>query len=198
MKRTRVFWRVLFLLTAFPSLAMADTIQGRVAKTGMASFDLTVFDAQGRPYPNGLHLLTDSKTKFSGGVTSSSALRVQDAVQANVSRLKDGRWRADSVTKLQKSQTNLPISTAPQSNALADALKSPTGQNVTRGAITGAVTGGVASYASGGKGGKGALVGAGVGAAAGLLQGLFSQPAPQQQSQYNQTNVQYDDGSNQR
>ncbi len=83
--------------------------------------------------------------------------------------------------------------TTPPSNALADALKSPTGQNVTRGAIGGAITGGVASYASGGKAGKGALVGAGVGAAAGLLQGLFSQPAaPQQQSQ---TDLRYDDNN---
>ncbi len=179
------------------SFAYADTLQGRVAKTGMASVDLTVFDAQGRPYPNGLHLLTDSKTKFSG-VSSSAGLRVQDAVQVDVSRLKDGRWRADSVQKLQKTQTNLPVSTARPSNALADALKSPQGQNMTRGAITGAVTGGVASYASGGKGGKGALIGAGVGAAAGLLQGLFSQPAPQQQPHYSQTNVQYDDESSQR
>ena len=184
---------VVSILFLFPGLALADTIQGRVAKTGVASLDLTVFDAQGRPYPNGLHLLTDYKTKFTG-VASSSNLRVQDAVQTNVSRLKDGRWHADTVQKLQNSQSNLPVSRAPQSNALADALKSPTGQNVTRGAITGAVTGGVASYASGGKGGKGALIGAGVGAAAGLLQGLFSQPAPQQQQpQYSQTNVQYDD-----
>ncbi len=192
--RTVVFLLSLFVLPLFCADALADTVQGRVAKTGMASVDLTVFDGQGRPYPNGLRLLTDSKTKFVG-VSSSSNLRVQDAVQADVSRLKDGRWHADSIQKLQKSQTNLPVSTAPPSNALADALKSPTGQNVTRGAITGAVTGGVASYASGGKGGKGALVGAGVGAAAGLLQGLFSQPAPQQQTQYSQTSVQYDDGS---
>ena len=82
-------------LTAFAllisTLAFADTLQGRVSKTGAASFDLTVFDAQGRPYPNGLHLLTDSKTKFTG-VISSSNLRVQDAVQTNVSRLKDGRF----------------------------------------------------------------------------------------------------------
>ena len=97
---------ILFLL---PALSFADTLQGRVAKTGMASIDLTVFDAQGRPYPNGLHLLTDSKTKFAG-VASSAGLRVQDAVQVNVSRLKDGRWHADSVSKLQRSQTNLPVS----------------------------------------------------------------------------------------
>ncbi len=86
MKRTRVFWQAFFLLLAFPSVALAETIQGRVSKTGAASLDITVFDAQGRPYPNSLHLLTDSKTKFTG-VTSSSKLRVQDPVQASVSRL---------------------------------------------------------------------------------------------------------------
>ena len=195
--RTALFLLSLFASSLFCADVFADTVQGRVAKTGMASVDLTVFDAQGRPYPNGLRLLTDSKTKFVG-VSSTSSLRVQDAVQVNVSRLKDGRWHADSVQKLQRSQTNLPVSTAPPSNALADALQSPTGQNVTRGAVSGAITGGVASYASGGKAGKGALVGAGVGAAAGLLQGLFSQPTPQQQTQHSQTSVQYDDGSGQR
>ena len=190
MRHHRYFWQTIFLLMIFPSTAMAEAVQGRVVKTGFASFDLTVFDAQGRPYPNSLHLLTDSKTKFTG-VASSAGLRVQDAVQTNLTHTKDGRWHADSVTKLQKSQTNLPVSSAPPSNALADALKSPTGQNVTRGALGGAITGGVASYASGGKAGKGALVGAGVGAAAGLLQGLFSQPS-QQQPQDSQSNVQYD------
>jgi hypothetical protein len=190
MDRRAPFAITLLLLTLFPVSAFADAIQGRVVKTGMASLDLTVFDPQGRPYPSGLHLLTDSKTKFSG-VSSSSSLRIQDPVQAQVSRLKDGRWHADKVTKLSAQQASMPLA-APPSNALADALKSPTGQNVTRGAIGGAITGGVASYASGGKAGKGALVGAGVGAAAGLLQGLFSQPAQQQPSQ---TNVRYDDNN---
>ena len=159
-------------------------------KTSAAGLDLTVYDAQGRMYPNALRLKTDYKTKFSG-VSSASALRLKDPVQVVLSQSKDGSWHADSVTKLVRTQSNVPYNSAPPSNALMDALKSPTGQNVTRGAVSGAITGAVASYASGGKAGKGALVGAGVGAAAGLLQGLFSQPSQPQQQQ--QTSVRYDD-----
>lgn len=191
-RQVRTLGAALLLALAFPSAALADVIQGSVVKTGAASLELAVYDAQGRMYPNTLRLKTDLKTKFSG-VSSAAGLRLKDPVQVSVSPMKDGSWHADSVTKLMRSQSYVPVSRAPASNALVDALKSPTGQNVTRGAVTGAITGGVASYASGGKAGKGALVGAGVGAAAGLLQGLFSQPSQPQGQQ--QTNVYYEDSS---
>lgn len=182
---------VVSLLSVSAGPAFAEVISGRVVKTGPASLAITVFDAQGRPYPNALAMKTSYRTKFSG-ITSPSALRLQDAVTVDVSRQNDGSWQAVSVTKLAASQTNLPKAAAP-SNALADALKSPESKSALRGAATGAMTGAVASYASGGKAGKGALVGAGIGAAAGLVQALFNRPAPQQQAQ--PTNVYYDDRS---
>lgn len=186
---------VFFLLVLVPTVALAESIQGSILKTSASGVDVAVYDAQGRMYPNALKLKTDYKTHYSG-VSSPSSLRVKDPVQVTVSQQKSGVWHADSITKLSKiSQSNVPINSAPPSNALADALKSPTGQNVIKGGISGAVVGGVSSYASGGKAGKGALVGAGVGAAAGLLQGLFSQPSQQPQAQSG-TTVTSDDQRN--
>lgn len=180
------------LLLAFPGVALADLVQGRVAASSAGFLALTVFDTQNRPYPNTLKLKMDNRTKLSSGYSSSSLPRVKDMVRVDVSREKSGQWRANSVSKLQGK--NLPAPVAAPSPSLTDALNSPTGRNVVRGAATGAMTGAVASYASGGKAGKGALVGAGVGAAAGLLQGMFSQPSQGQQQQ-SSPDVRYD-GSN--
>jgi hypothetical protein len=155
---------VVFLSLAIP--ASADTIQGSVRRTSIDGIDLTVYDTQGRPYPNGLHLKMDQKTKFAG-VPSKSGLRPSDFVQVDVRQENDGTWRADSLTKL-VSPRAASVPKAPQSNALVDALKSAQGQKLIKSGLSGAVLGGVSAYASGGKGGKGALVGAGVGAAASL------------------------------
>jgi hypothetical protein len=183
------FW----LLLAFLSLtvsASADTIQGSVRRTTIDGVDLTVYDRQGRPYPNGLHLKLDQRTKFAG-VASKSGLRASDFVQVDVRQENDRTWRADSLTKLTSSQ-GAAAPRAPQSNALMDALKSPQGQKLIKSGLSGAVVGGISAYSSGGKGGKGALVGAGVGAAASLIQDLFNRPAPQPQP----ANIQYaSDGS---
>ena len=169
-------------LLSFSSVVFADAVQGRVARVNSHALDLTVYDAQGRPYPNALHLKVDGRTRLSG-VPSLAAFRSQDPVSANVRQETAGVWRADSVSLLQ-TQT---IRSAPASPSLMDALKSPAGQKVIRGGLTGAITGAVASGASGGKAGKGALIGAGVGAAGGLLENLFSQH--QQQSQTASTTV---------
>jgi osmotically inducible lipoprotein OsmB len=180
MSRFRIAFAAFLLSFAFPSFALADTVQGTVLKTGWTALDLTVYDAQGRPYPNPLHLKVDSQTRVSG-VSSPAALRPKDSVRVDVRQEKNGVWRADNITKT-ASTAQAVAKTAggpPPSNALMDALKSPTGQNTVKGALGGAVVGGVSSAASGGKAGKGALIGAGVGAAAGLLQGLFNQPQAQ-------------------
>jgi hypothetical protein len=87
------------LLMLFPAWALADTVQGSITRTTIGGIDLTVYDAQGRPFPNGLHLKVDQKTKVSG-IPSVSALKRADFVQADVRRENDGVWRADAITKL--------------------------------------------------------------------------------------------------
>lgn len=173
----KLFPQMFLFVFLFSAPAFADTVQGSVTRTSASGIDLTVYDPQGKPYPNGLHLKTDQKTKVSG-MASVSALRRADFVQADVRRENDGTWRADSLTKL-VGQPRAAVSRAPQSNALMDALKSPQGQKIIRSGLSGAVVGGISAYSSGGKGGKGALIGAGVGAAASLIQDLFNRPAPQ-------------------
>ena len=171
-RRARFLGLVAVLMVSFPAAALADTVQGRVAAVSSKTLNMTVFDAQGRPYPNALHLKIDRNTRVNG-VPSAYAFRRQDPVSAQVRQETPGVWRADSVSLLQSAA---PVQTAaPSSLSLMDALGSPTGRKVIRGGITGAITGAVASGASGGKAGKGALIGAGVGAGAGLLEGLFSQ-----------------------
>ena len=154
--------------------AFADTIQGRVATANRNLVDLTVYDGQGRPYPNALHLKVDSRTRFSG-VSNASSLRMGDAVQTDVSRETSGQWRADAMTKLQGGLQTIQYAKSPSPN-LMDALKSPTGQKVVRNGLMGALTGAVASGTSGGKAGKGALIGAGVGVLGGFLSDILGQP----------------------
>lgn len=185
----RILRFAVFFLLCFSMPAWADTVQGRIARTASSGVDLTVFDGQGRPYPNGLHLKVDQKTRY-GGVPSSSGFRQGDWVQADVRQENDRSWRADSLTKLVSQPQAAPR--APRSNALVDALKSPQGQKMIRSGLSGAVVGGVSAYASGGKGGKGALVGAGVGAVASLIQDIFNKPAPQPAP----ASIRYDDRQN--
>ncbi len=178
--RTRVSALSVFMLLAFSHIAFADTVQGRVAATSPSSLDMIVYDAQGHPYPNILHLKADRHTQLKGvGVVS--LLKKQDAISVDVRQQNDGVWRADSITKLQTAQT-VQSAQNPSSPSLMDALKSPTGQKIIRNGLTGAITGAVASGASGGKAGKGALIGAGAGIAGGLLMDLFGQHQQSQSS----------------
>ncbi len=179
----KLFLLAVFILS-FPAVVLADTVQGRVAAISSSALDLIVYDTQGRPYPNRLHLKVDSHTR-ANGVPSVAAFRKQDPVSANVRQEKAGVWHADSISLLQGAATVQPASV---SSSLMDALKSPTGQKVIRGGLTGAITGAVASGASGGKAGKGALIGAGVGAVGGFLEGLFSQRSQSQNSSTTVTN----------
>lgn len=182
MSSYRMCHRLLFvaLFLSFPALAFADTVQGRVATVSPGALDMTVYDSQGRPYPNTLHLKVDSRTRLNG-FSSATNLRKQDAVSVDVRQEKTGIWRADSVSLLQGLATAQPVTTR-ASPSLMDALKSPGGQKIIRNGVTGAVTGAVASSATGGKAGKGALIGAGVGVAGGLLADLFSQRSQPQSS----------------
>ena len=178
----RIRCSLLLMVSIFllPSIAMADTVQGTVAGTSRNAVDLTVFDSQGKAYPNKLHLKVDSYTRFNG-FSSISSIRKKDAVLADVSQEKSGMWRVDSISKLQGTQT-VQQTPAQPSPSLMDALKSPTGQKVIRNGLTGAITGAVASGATGGKAGKGALIGAGVGIAGGFLADLFAQRQQPQSS----------------
>ena len=169
----------LALLGALQVVAFADSIEGRVAQASTNALDVTVYDAQGRPYPNALRLKVDRNTQFSG-VRWVLDLRRDDPVGAEVSQEEAGVWRADSVTLFQ--EVNARPATKKPSPSLRDVLGNP----VARGALMGAATGAIASSASGGKAGKGALVGAGVGAAAGLLGGLFSQQSKDSSDTENQ------------
>ena len=168
-------------LLSWQAAAYADTIQGRVANIAWKTLDMTVYDAQGRPYPNTLHLKTDSSTKYAG-VSSSSALKKGDPVQTVVSQDKTGAWRADSVMKL---KPTAPVQTTRPSPSLSGVLSN----KVVRNGLLGAGTGAIAASASGGKAGKGALIGAGVGILGGWLADGMSQPRQQEQ----QADVSYQD-----
>ncbi len=168
---------VSFLL--FPALALADTVQGRVAAVNSGALDMTVYDSQGRPYPNALRLEVDAFTRYSG-VSSVAILRRNDPIAVDVSQEREGVWHADAISRLQ--ETGIVQSTAARpSPSLAGALGNP----VVRNALMGAATGAIASSASGGKAGKGALIGAGVGVAGGLLADMFSRHSQSQTSQAN-------------
>lgn len=158
-------WTVL-LQTA----AHAEVLEGRVSRVYASAMDLTVYDPQGRPYPNVLPLKVTSATRFSG-VSSLKSLKANDAVGVTVHQEESKVWTADQITRF--SQVNARPATQNPPPTLRDVLGNP----VVKGALTGAATGALASGLSGGKAGKGALVGAGVGAAAGLLEGLFTQPS---------------------
>lgn len=167
---------LLFVLV-WEEAALADMIEGRVAKASSYGISMVVYDAQGRPYPNPLDLKVDGRTAFEG-VPSVAALRPNDAVSAEVRREESGQWRADRVKLFQE------INARPATQRPSPSLRDVLGNPVARGALTGAATGAIAASASGGKAGKGALIGAGVGAAAGLLEGMFSQ-RPQDSSSSN-------------
>ncbi len=156
----------LVFLTALQASAFADAIEGRVARVSSTGLDVIVYDPQGRPYPNQLHLNTDSRTRVRG-VSSLSALRNHDAIGAQIHQEEARAWYADQVTLFQE------VNARPATKNPPPSLRDVLGNPVVRGALLGAATGAIASSASGGKAGKGALVGAGVGAAAGLLGGLF-------------------------
>jgi hypothetical protein len=177
---TFLWWLVLIggvaaiVVFRFSSIAAAEVVEGRVARTGYESLGMVVYDAQGRPYPNALDLRVDADTRFEGA-RSALDLRPRDAVSADISQTESGAWRADRVTRFEEINTR--PATARPSPSLRDVLGNP----VARGALVGAATGALASGSSGGKAGKGALIGAGVGAAAGLLESLFSQQPQQPQ-----------------
>ena len=156
----------LAIFVLFQNAAYADNIQGRVAGVSPGSLSVTVYDPQGRPYPNNLNLETDSRTRVNG-VSSLSRLRTQDPISVEVTQQESRLWYADEVTLFQEVDAQPATQNPPPS--MRDVLGNP----VVRGALLGAATGAIASSASGGKAGKGALVGAGAGAAAGLLGQLF-------------------------
>ncbi len=166
------------LLLSFPALALADTVQGRVATVNSGALDMTVYDSQGRPYRNTLRLKVDTFTRYSG-VSSAAKLRKNDPISVQVSQEREGVWHADAISRLQETSGAIQSTAARPSPSLAGALGNP----VVRNALMGAATGAIASSASGGKAGKGALIGAGVGVAGGLLADMFGQHSQSQTSQ---------------
>ena len=164
---------------SFSGLAFADVVQGRVASSSPSSLALTVFDAQGRPYPNTLKLKVDNRTRMTG-YSNASLPRSKDMVRVDARQGSSGQWHADSISKLQG--VSMPQAPSQPGPSLMDALKSPQGQTVIKRGLTGAVVGGVASGASGGKAGKGALIGAGAGIVGGWLSDVLSGPSQQSQS----------------
>jgi hypothetical protein len=153
----------LALLVFLQGAAFADNIEGRVARVRPGALEVTVYDAQGRPYPNNLQLTTDTRTRVSG-FTSLSQLIKNDAVSVDVTQQESRVWHADKVTLFQE------VNARPATQNPPPTMRDVLGNPVVRGALLGAATGAIASSASGGKAGKGALIGAGAGA---LLGGLF-------------------------
>ena len=163
----RLFSLAMALLVFSQGAAYADNIEGRIARVSPGTLEVTVYNPQGRPYPNNLGLRTDSRTRLSG-VTSLSQLRAQDPVSIEVTQGESRTWHADQVTLFQE------VNARPATQNPPPTMRDVLGNPVVRGALLGAATGAIASSASGGKAGKGALVGAGAGAAAGLLGQLLS------------------------
>lgn len=153
----------LALLVLLQGAAYAESIEGRIARVNPGALEVTVYDPQGRPYPNSLQLTTDDRTSVSG-FTSLSQLRANDPVSIDVTQEESRTWHADKVTLFQ--EVNAQPATQNPPPSMRDVLGNP----VVKGALLGAATGAIASSASGGKVGKGALIGAGAGA---LLGGLF-------------------------
>lgn len=156
-------WVFVFLF-GLQAAAFADAIEGRVAYADDRSLDMVVYDPQGRPYQNQLHLKVDDRTVVRG-VRSVAYLRPNDPVGVTARQEESGAWRADDVTLFQQIDAQ-PASPKKPSSSMGSALGNP----VVKGALVGAATGAIASSASGGKAGKGALIGA---AAGGILGGLF-------------------------
>lgn len=174
-RRFIVTWIIFITAILFSREAFADTVEGTVSYVNSRQLDLTVYDAQGRPYPNILRLKVDGQTKTSG-VSSVTMLKKRDVVRADVKQESGGIWRANSVSRLQLASNAIPATSKPSFD-LMQALKSPTGQKVIRSGLTGAVVGATASGASGGKAGKGALIGAGVSILGGFLQDILNGPS---------------------
>ncbi len=177
----------------FSSAAFAEVLEGTVSYANSRQMDLTIYDAQGRPYPNLLRLNVDNQTKVTG-VTSVTMLRKNDLVRADIQQSRDGSWWANSVSRLYRAANTAPAAAQPSFN-LMESLKSPAGQKLIKNGLSGAVVGGVASSASGGKAGKGALIGAGAGILAGFLGDILNQPQqpaqPTVQNQYVAPAVRY-------
>ena len=98
--RIRILSLSLIFLSAFQASSFADTIQGRAARVSARQLDVTVYDAQGRPYPHTLALKIDRNTRVTG-IRAVTDLRVNDAVGAQVSQMEAGSWHADEVAYLQ-------------------------------------------------------------------------------------------------
>ena len=126
------------MLGTLQAAAFAETVEGRVAQTDPYALNMVIYDAEGRPYPNALHLKVDGDTRLNG-FQSISELRSNAPVSAEVRQEESGVWRADSVTLFQ--QVDVQPATQKPSPSLRDTLGNP----VVRGALTGAVTGAIAS-----------------------------------------------------
>lgn len=192
--KMKAFFLSVLMVCVMTTAALADVIQGRVAGIYANAIDMTVYDAQGRVYPNILRLKTDSGTRLNG-FTTAAIIKKNDPLQIEVREESAGVWRADSITRL-VSMSPYSRPSMPPSSSLMDALRSgqqkvgealqsEQGQKAIRGGLQGALVGAMASAASGGKTLKGALVGAGTGILGGLFgdvlgQALFGQG--QQQS----------------
>src|SRR5258708_4645357 len=117
------------LLISLQLSAFADEIQGRVVQSNPDALVVTVYDAQGRPYPNSLSLRVDNYTQVVG-VGSPLDLRPQDPIGAQIHQLETGEWHADRVTLFQ--DVNAQPATQKPSSGLRDLLGNP----VARGALT--------------------------------------------------------------
>jgi hypothetical protein len=162
--RSRVLSLFVLGLIAFQAAAFADTIEGRVAAAAPGSFEVTVYDPQGRPYPNNLRLDVDQRTRLAG-FSSFDQLNDGDPVSVDVTQQETGTWHADKIALFQN------IEARPATKNPPPTMRDVLGNPVVKGALLGAATGAIASGTSGGKAGKGALVGAGVGALGGILFG---------------------------
>ena len=130
---------LVLILCVFSQIsAWADAVQGRVAAAGPQSLDMTVYDPQGRPYPNALHLNVDATTEVSGA-SSISELRPNDPIEVDVHQQENKEWHADRVSLFQ--QVNVQPATKNPPPTMRDVL----GQPVVRGALLGAATGAIAA-----------------------------------------------------
>ena len=117
-----VFAFVLVLVVFLQSAAYADTIQGRVAGVSPGTLGITVYDPQGRPYPNNLMLKTDYRTQVNG-VSSLSQLRAEDPISVEVTQEKSRSWHADEVTLFQ--EVNAQPATQNPPPSMRDVLGNP-------------------------------------------------------------------------
>ncbi len=131
---------VLVLGILFQGVAFADNIEGRIAGVRPGALEVTVYDPQGRPYPNNLQLSTDSRTRVYGA-RYLSELRPNDPVSIEVTQLESRAWHADEVNLFQ--EVNAQPATQNPPPTMRDVLGNP----VVRGALLGAATGAIASSA---------------------------------------------------